>query len=99
MNFLFDAMTLVACLAGLWVGALWVVEGSISIARKIGISELVIGLTVVSLGTSSPEFAVSVLAALKGHGNISVGNVVGSNIFNIGFILGGVALVHPISTS
>ena len=83
MNLLFDAMTLVACLAGLWIGADWVI----------------IGLTIVSLGTSAPEFAVSALAALKGHGNISAGNVVGSNIFNLGFILGGVALVRPISTS
>ncbi|MDB9822849.1 sodium:calcium antiporter [Deltaproteobacteria bacterium] len=99
MNFVFDVMIIITCLAGLWVGAYWIVEGSISIARKIGISELVIGLTIVSIGTSAPEFAVSILSALKGHGNISVGNVVGSNIFNLGFILGGVALVHPIKTS
>jgi cation:H+ antiporter len=99
MNLLFDVMTLVACLAGLWIGADWVVESSVRAARKIGISQLVIGLTIVSLGTSAPEFAVSALAAIKGHGNISAGNVVGSNIFNLGFILGGVALVRPISTS
>ena len=99
MNLLLDAMTLVACLAGLWIGADWVVESSVRTARKIGISQLIIGLTIVSFGTSAPEFAVSAIAALKGHGNISAGNVVGSNIFNLGFILGGVALVRPISTS
>jgi cation:H+ antiporter len=99
MNLLFDGMTLVACLAGLWIGADWVVENSVRTARKIGISQLVIGLTIVSFGTSAPEFAVSAVAALKGLGNISAGNVVGSNIFNLGFILGGVALVRPISTS
>ncbi|MBN1833256.1 MAG: calcium/sodium antiporter [Deltaproteobacteria bacterium] len=92
-------MTLIACLAGLWIGADWVVENSVRTARKIGISQLIIGLTIVAFGTSAPEFAVSALAALKGLGNISAGNVVGSNIFNLGFILGGVALVRPISTS
>jgi len=99
MNLLFDLMILVACLAGLWIGADWVVENSVRIARRIGISQLVIGLTIVSFGTSAPEFAVSAYAALKGLGNISAANVVGSNIFNLGFILGGVALVRPISTS
>lgn len=99
MNLLFNVLTLVACLAGLWIGANWVVESSVRIARKIGISQLVIGLTIISFGTSAPEFAVSAIAALQGHGNISAGNVVGSNIFNLGFILGGVALVRPISTS
>ncbi len=99
MNMLFDVLTLVACLAGLWIGANWVVESSVRTARKIGISQLIIGLTIVSFGTSAPEFAVSAIAALKGHGNISAGNVVGSNIFNLGLILGGVALVRPISTS
>jgi cation:H+ antiporter len=99
MNLLFDVMIFIACLAGLWIGAHWVVESSVRIARRIGISQLVIGLTIVSFGTSAPEFAVSAVAALKGHGNISASNVVGSNIFNLGFILGGVALVRPISTS
>jgi cation:H+ antiporter len=99
MNLLFDLTILIFCLAGLWIGADWVVESSVRIARKIGISQLVIGLTIVSFGTSAPEFAVSAVAALKGLGNISAGNVVGSNIFNLGFILGGVALVRPISTS
>jgi cation:H+ antiporter len=99
MNLIFDVTIIVACLGGLWIGANWLVEGSVSVARKFGISELVIGLTVISMGTSAPEFAVSILSALKGHANISVGNVVGSNIFSLGFILGGVALVRPIVAS
>ncbi|MDW7991059.1 MAG: sodium:calcium antiporter [Anaerolineae bacterium] len=83
----------------LWWGAVWVVEAAARIARRLGLSELVIGLTIVAIGTSSPEFAVTVGAALRGQGDISVGNVVGSNIFNLGFILGGVALVRALATS
>jgi cation:H+ antiporter len=83
----------------LWFGAVWVVESASRIAKKLGVSELVIGLTVVAFGTSAPEFAVTLTAALKGQADISVGNVVGSNIFNLGFILGGVAAIKPILTS
>lgn len=89
-------IVLVACI-GLWKGAVWLVESACRIAKRLGISELVVGLTVVAFGTSAPEFAVSITAALDGHANISVGNVVGSNIFNLGFILGGVAIVRAIS--
>lgn len=99
MNLCIDLIIIVACLAGLWIGAIWLVESSVSIAKKIGISELVIGLTIISIGTSAPEFAVTIFSALKGQANISVGNIVGSNIFNLGFILGGVALVRPVVTS
>jgi len=80
-------------------GADWVVEASSRIAKRLGISELIIGLTVVAMGTSAPEFAVTLIAGLKGQGDISVGNIVGSNIFNLGFILGGCALVRAIPTS
>ena len=62
-------------------------------------SEAVIGLTIVAFGTSAPEFAVTVSAALEGKGDISVGNVVGSNIFNLGFVLGGVAAIRAIATT
>jgi len=99
MSVYIDICIILVSLLGLWKGADWLVESSIAIARKIGISELVIGLTIVAIGTAAPEFAVSALSALKGHGNISIGNVVGSNIFNLGFILGTVALVKPLSTS
>ncbi|MDE1460808.1 calcium/sodium antiporter [Spartinivicinus poritis] len=80
-------------------GAQWVVVSASQLAKLLGLSELVIGLTVVAMGTSAPEFAVTLIAGLKGHGNISVGNIVGSNIFNLGFILGGCALVKAIPTS
>ncbi|NOY76401.1 MAG: calcium/sodium antiporter [Calditrichaeota bacterium] len=80
----------------LWMGADWLVESASYIAKKLNISELVIGLTVVAFGTSAPEFAVTIGAALKGHAAISVANVVGSDIFNLGFILGGVVLFRPI---
>lgn len=99
MTLIVDTLIMLICLGGLWIGANWVVDGSVSIARKIGMSELVIGLTIVSFGTSAPEFGVSILSALKGHSNISVGNVVGSNIFNLGFIMGSVAVIRPITTS
>jgi cation:H+ antiporter len=80
-------------------GAHWLVESAALIAKRMGISELVIGLTVVALGTSAPEFAVTLISAFKGQGNISVGNIVGSNIFNLGFILGGAALFRAIPTT
>ncbi len=83
-------------MVALFLGAHWLVDSASRIARLIGVSDLVIGLTVVAFGTSAPEFAVTVLAALKGCPNISVGNIVGSNIFNLGFILGGVAIVHAL---
>jgi cation:H+ antiporter len=81
------------------LGAHWVVESAARIAKELRISELVIGLTVVALGTSAPEFAVTLIAAFKGQGDISIGNIVGSNIFNLGFILGGCALVRAIPTT
>ena len=83
----------------LWKGSQWLVDSASRIARTLGMSDLAIGLTVVSLGTSAPEFAVTVNAALQGRSDISVGNVVGSNIFNMGFILGGCALAQAIKTS
>lgn len=94
-----DIGVIVATIAALWKGAELIVESSAHIADRFGISQLVIGLTIVAFGTSAPEFAVTLLSALKGQPNISVGNVVGSNIFNLGFILGGVALIRGIRTS
>ncbi|WP_034618414.1 calcium/sodium antiporter [Oleidesulfovibrio alaskensis] len=80
----------------LWFGADRLVEGASALARRVGISELVIGLTIVALGTSLPEFLVSFTAAVTGYSSISVANVVGSNIFNLGLILGGVAMLRPV---
>ncbi|MCA9989178.1 MAG: calcium/sodium antiporter [Anaerolineales bacterium] len=82
----------------LWIGADFFVASAARIARKMGMSELVIGLTIVAMGTSAPEFAVTALAAWHGTASIPIGNVVGSNIFNLGFILGTVAIIHSIST-
>ena len=86
-------------LALLYFGAEGLVRGSASMALRLGLSPLVVGLTVVAFGTSSPELMVSLRAALAGQGDISVGNVVGSNICNIGLILGLCALITPIATS
>ena len=80
-------------------GAVWLVDAAARVAKHFGISELVIGLTVVAFGTSAPEFGVTILAAIRGMGDISVGNIVGSNIFNLGFILGGTAIIHSLKTS
>lgn len=81
------------------VGAYALVRGASAIALRLGISPLIVGLTVVAFGTSAPEFVVSVEAALKNAGGIAVGNVVGSNIANIGLILGLAALIRPLTTS
>lgn len=75
----------------------WLVNGASSIARRAGISEFIIGLTIVGFGTSCPELVVSITGAIEGNADISVGNVVGSNIFNILFILGSSALITPLS--
>ena len=83
-------------LAGLIYGAEWLVTGSANIARRLGISQMVIGLTVVAIGTSTPELAVSILAAVSGETDVSIGNIVGSNIANLGLILGLTAIVRAI---
>ena len=78
-------------------GADWFVEGSSKVAEKFGIPQLVIGLTIVAMGTSLPETAVSISAALKGSAEISLGNILGSNILNILLILGLTALICPVA--
>ncbi|MEE3234853.1 MAG: calcium/sodium antiporter [Candidatus Latescibacterota bacterium] len=83
----------------LWLGANGLVEGATRLARRFGLSDLVIGLTVVAIGTSAPEFAVTLTAAIDGKAAVSLGNIVGSNIFNIGIILGGVVLFGSVQTA
>lgn len=78
-------------------GANWLVDGSSSIAKKFNISNAVIGLTVVSFGTSAPELAVNVIASISGNNDIAIGNVVGSNIANVFFILGVCAVIAPLA--
>ena len=77
-------------------GANWLVEGATSIARKTGLSEFVIGLTIVGIGTSAPEMVVSFISAFQGKSEMAIGNIMGSNIFNVLMILGITALVSPL---
>lgn len=93
-------MTIILLLAGLGLivlGADWLVDGASAIARKAGVSEFVIGLTIVGFGTSCPELVVSLTGAIQGNADISIGNVIGSNIFNALFILGITAVILPVS--
>jgi cation:H+ antiporter len=78
-------------------GANWLVDGSSSIAKRFGLSEFVIGLTIVGIGTSSPEMVVSFLSAFQGKADMAIGNIVGSNIFNSLMILGVTALIAPLA--
>jgi cation:H+ antiporter len=77
------------------IGSGWMVDGATAIARALGVSELIIGLTVVAIGTSLPEIVTSIVAAMRGQRDIAVGNVVGSNIFNLLAVLGLTALIAP----
>jgi len=89
------------CLVGfvlLYFGAEWLVKGSSSLARGLGVTPIVIGLTVVAFGTSAPELVVSLISSIKGKSMIAVGNVVGSNICNIALVLGLAALFNPIKS-
>jgi cation:H+ antiporter len=88
---------LVFGLALLTIGAEVLVRGSVALAGRAGVSSFFIGLTIVGFGTSSPELAASIAAAVRGHSDINVGNVVGSNICNIALILGAVAIIAPVA--
>ena len=79
------------------IGANWMVEGSTGIARELGVSEWFIGVSIVALGTSLPELASSLIAAKRGHGEMAIGNVFGSNIFNILMVIGTSSLIKPLS--
>ena len=88
---------IVGGLAGLILGGRFFVDGASGIARSLGVSEAVIGLTIVAGGTSLPELATSIVAALKKNPEIAIGNVVGSNLFNIFFVLGATASISPLT--
>ena len=96
MQMLIQILILILGFAMLVVGADWMVEGASGIAEKAGISKLVIGLTIVAMGTSAPEAAISISASVKGSAAIAVGNVLGSNILNILIILGLTAVITPL---
>jgi Sodium/calcium exchanger protein len=94
---MWSVLLILAGLAGLLVGAELLVRGSTALASRLGIRPMVIGLTVVSLGTSLPELAIGIDAARQGSPGLAVGNIVGTNLVNILFILGLSALIRPIS--
>jgi cation:H+ antiporter len=85
--------------AALIKGADLLVDGAAAIARRLRVSDLIIGLTVVAVGTSSPELSVNIVASLKGNSQIAVGNVIGSNIANVLLVLGVASLIYPLSVS
>ena len=91
-----DLLWIVAGLVMILVGSDWLVEGASGIARKYGISEFIIGMTIVGIGTSMPELVSSAISAVGGHGDMALGNVTGSNICNVLLILGVTALISPI---
>ncbi len=99
MSVILDFLIVFISIIMLWKGADWLVDSAAEIAHTLKVSDLIIGLTVVAFGTSAPEFAVTISAAITKQTDISIGNVIGSNIFNLGFILGGTAVIRPISTN
>ncbi|MGB1719473.1 MAG: sodium:calcium antiporter, partial [Candidatus Latescibacterota bacterium] len=92
----FDIVFFLVGLLGLYLGAEWMVGGASRLAVNVGIRPIVVGLTVVAFGTSSPELAVSLIAVFEQSDGIAIGNIIGSNIANIGLILGVSALVKPL---
>lgn len=97
MDIFIQILILLGGLILILLGSNYLVDGSSSIAKKFGISEFVIGLTIVGIGTSTPEMVVSFLSAIQGKANMAIGNIVGSNIFNTLMILGITALVSPLA--
>ena len=99
MELLVQVLLLIVGFVMLVKGADWFVDGAAGLATRFGIPQLVIGLTIVAMGTSAPEAAVSITAALKGSAGIAVGNIVGSNILNVLIILGLTACVATLSVA
>ncbi len=96
MGIVKSGLMIAAGLAGLMLGGKWIVDGAVTLASAFGMSQSLIGLTIVAVGTSLPEFATSAVAAYKKNTDIAVGNVVGSNIFNIFFVLGMSSVIRPL---
>jgi cation:H+ antiporter len=96
-NFYKSIGMIAAGLIGLFVGGKWVVDGAVAIAIQFGLSEFLISATIIAIGTSLPELAVAVSASLKRKADIAIGNIVGSNIFNILLVLGTASLISPVS--
>jgi len=98
-SYVLNGFLIVIGLIAIALGAEWVVDSAIFIARSFDFSELFIGISIVAVGTSLPELATSVVAAVKKQSDISVGNIVGSNLFNICLVMGAVGLINPIQIS
>lgn len=98
-TFMLNVFLIVIGLISIALGADWVVDSAVFIARSFHFSELFIGISIVAIGTSLPELATSVVAAVKKQSDISVGNIVGSNLFNICLVMGVVGLINPIQIS
>ena len=94
-----NILFIIVGIVGLTVGASWTVDSAIEISIRMGVSQLILGLTLVAIGTSLPELSTSIIAALKKEGDISIGNIIGSNIFNMMAIAGPTAAVHPMPVS
>ena len=92
-------LMIIGGLVGLFFGGKWTVEGAIEIAAAFGLSEFLISATIIAIGTSLPELVTSIMAALKKEVDLAVGNIIGSNIFNIFFVLGLTAVIVPIRFS
>jgi len=93
----FQVLLILIGLIGLVSGARLLVSGGVSIARTLGVGEWFIGITVVAIGTSLPEIVSSIMAARRGHGEMAIGNIFGSNIFNILMVLGITSIIHPLN--
>lgn len=98
-EFISHLLLLLGGFGALYFGAEWLVRGAARIATYYGVSPVVVGLTLVSLGTSAPELVVCVMASLRGEGSLVAGNILGSNLANIGLILGATALIRPLSVA
>ena len=94
-----NILLLLGGFGALYFGAEWLVRGAARMASNMGISPVVVGLTLVSLGTSAPELVVCVIATVEGQGNLLIGNIMGSNLANIGLILGATAIVSPLAVA
>lgn len=95
----FLAFFVIAGLVLLIIGADFLVDGSIAIARIFNVPEFIIAVTMIAIGTSLPELATAIVAALKNEADIALGNIIGSNIFNIAFVIGITSIIHPLSVS
>ena len=98
-HYLITILMMIGGTIGLYVGGKWVVDGAVLIARNLGLSEFLISSTIIAVGTSLPEFATAITAAVKRSTEIAVGNIIGSNILDVFWILGISAVIRPIPIS